>query len=231
VRIDLAVASVLGRAPIGRVRQIGKRRAELAYWRERRGLEGGLEGYHYERFFTEYFGLSRAFYAGKRVLDIGCGPRGTLEWADEAEARVGLDPLANEYRRLGAAAHRMAYVAGSAERMPFAERSFDVIASFNSLDHVDSLDQAIGEITRVARPGALLLLLTDVGHDPTFTEPQTFGWDIVERFAPAWEPEWSKRIAKTGAGMMEDLDADLGPPDDAASGYLAAVLRRNEKPA
>jgi SAM-dependent methyltransferase len=214
--------------PDRRLRRIGKQRAELGYWRARRGMEGGLGGDHYERFFTGYFGLDRSFYAGKSVLDIGCGPRGTLEWADDAAARVGLDPLADEYRALGAATHRMTYVAGSAEQMPFSDQAFDVIATFNSLDHVDSLEDAISEIARVARPDALLLLLTDVGHDPTFTEPQGFGWEILDRFEPDWTVDWSKRIAKTGAGMMEDLDAGRPVPADTGAGYLAARLRRRK---
>jgi SAM-dependent methyltransferase len=228
-RVDLALAGMLGRLPAARARRAAKRRAELAYWRDRDALENGLRGDHYERFFTDYFGLPRSFYAGKRILDIGCGPRGTLEWAGEAQSRVGLDPLANEYLALGAARHRMTYVAGTAEQLPFDDGSFDVIASFNSLDHVDRLEDAISEMTRVAAPSASLLLLTDVGHDPTFTEPQAFGWDILERFEPAWRAEWSKRVAKTGAGMMQDLDAGQPPAAGASGGYLAALLSRLDR--
>ena len=213
--------------PLARARRAAKRRAELAYWRSRREAESGLRGDHYERFYTDYFGLPRSFYAGKRVLDVGCGPRGSLEWADDASARIGLDPLADEYRKLGASDQRMTYVTGSAEEIPFDSESFDVIASFNSLDHVDSLDAAIAEITRVARPGALLLLLTEVGHDPTFTEPQRLGWDVVSSFEPAWTIERSKRVARAGAGMMESLDADQPVPEGhETSGYLAALLER-----
>jgi SAM-dependent methyltransferase len=223
--VDLT--ALLGRVPIAAARRAAKRRAELAYWRRRRDSERELRGDHYERFFTDYFGLSRSHYAGKRVLDIGCGPRGTLEWADDADVRIGLDPLADDYLALGADRHRMTYVKGTAESMPFESSYFDVIASFNSLDHVDSLDAAVAEITRVAKPGALLLLLTDVGHAPTFTEPQSLGWDVLSKFAPAWEERWSKRIAKSGPGMMESLDADqrLGPRE--SSGYLAALLARS----
>jgi len=42
--------------------------------------------------FLDYFGLSKDFYKGKKILDIGCGPRGSLEWADMTLERVGLDP-------------------------------------------------------------------------------------------------------------------------------------------
>lgn len=54
--------------------------------------------------------------AGRRVLDVGCGPRGSLEWADRARVRVGLDPLVDAYRELGVADHAMGYVAADPRR-------------------------------------------------------------------------------------------------------------------
>jgi len=55
------------------------------------------------------------------ALDIGCGPRGSLEWADMTKERYGLDPLANEYLKLGADKHKMKYVASGAEKIPFED--------------------------------------------------------------------------------------------------------------
>jgi 2-polyprenyl-3-methyl-5-hydroxy-6-metoxy-1,4-benzoquinol methylase len=82
------------------VRRRAKHWLELRYWRQRATTLTNNE--HYAYFFTEHFGIDREFYAGKRILDIGCGPRGSLEWADEAAERVGADPLADEYLKLGA---------------------------------------------------------------------------------------------------------------------------------
>ncbi|MCU1463326.1 MAG: Methyltransferase type 11 [Acidimicrobiales bacterium] len=58
-----------------------KRNAEMDFWRSVQAREGELGNSHYEFFYTTAFDLDRSFYAGKRVLDIGCGPRGSLEWA------------------------------------------------------------------------------------------------------------------------------------------------------
>ena len=71
-----------------------KARQELAFWDTRLRQQGTLANDHFEYFFTTHFGLSREFYRNKSILDIGCGPRGSLEWADGAGRRVGLDPLA-----------------------------------------------------------------------------------------------------------------------------------------
>jgi ubiquinone/menaquinone biosynthesis C-methylase UbiE len=225
-RVDGALASVLGRVPVPAFRREAKRRAELAYWKNQYTGEGGLRGDHYERFFTTFFGLSRDDYAGRRVLDIGCGPRGSLEWASDAAERVGLDPLADDYRRLVGEDHRMRYVAGTAEAIPFADAHFDFLAAFNSLDHVDDLDRAVAEIGRVAGPGALFLLVTEVGHEPTFTEPQSLGWDVLDRFAGKWEVLDARRYKRVSANMMDSLDAGVIAGPDEARGYLGAKLRR-----
>src|SRR4029079_10710133 len=100
-------------------------------------------------FYTSHFGLSASDYAGKRILDIGCGPRGSLEWADMTAERVGLDPLADEYLKLGAKNHKMSYVAAPSEKIPFPDGHFDVVCSFNSLDHVDDIPTTINKIIRV----------------------------------------------------------------------------------
>lgn len=78
-----------------------KRIRELYYWKFVKREEKALSSKHYHQFFTNYFNLNNDFYKDKKILDIGCGPRGSLEWAAVATERVGLDLLANEYLKLG----------------------------------------------------------------------------------------------------------------------------------
>ena len=82
-----------------------KAREELSYWQGRHSHEGTLANDHFERYYTTHFGLHRDYYRGKRVLDIGCGPRGILDWADLAAERIGLEHLAESYRALGTSVH------------------------------------------------------------------------------------------------------------------------------
>jgi SAM-dependent methyltransferase len=182
-----------------------KESAELSYWRERKDAEGTLSNDHYQWFYTQHFGLPPEFYAGKRMLDVGCGPRGSLEWAHDAVQRVGLDPLADSYRALGADAHAMQYVASGAEQIPFADGHFDVVATINSLDHVESLEATIAELGRVLRPGGLLLLATDVNHDPTPCEPHDISWDIIRAFEPECRVVDERHFEKDPEGMYASL--------------------------
>lgn len=166
--------------------------SEWLYWQLRKWKEGELKGNHYEFFFTQYFGFSKEDYFGKKILDIGCGPRGSLGWADGTAQRVGLDPLADRYLKMGAASHKMEYVNGNAEAIPFPEDYFDVVSSFNSLDHVDDLGKSMAEIKRVLASGGHFLLISDIHDKPTITEPAAFSWQIVKEFAPEFELLWEK---------------------------------------
>ena len=200
---------------------------ELRFWRERLAAEGGTLGHgHYEHFFTTWFGLDRGFYAGKRVLDVGCGPRGSLEWADMAARRVGLDPLADAYRReLGADRHAMEYLATGAEAIPEPDDSFDVVTSFNSLDHVDDVERACAEILRALAPGGTLLLATDVGHEPTPMEPQTFGTEVLDRFVPPLAVAERRDLERHEGGLFATMHQNA-PYDVSRPGRPAVLVAR-----
>lgn len=205
--------------------QPSKEKSELRYWRTRVRAEGMLGNAHYERAFTTHFELNRDFYTGKRVLDVGCGPRGSLEWATMAAQRVGLDPLADAYREFGVERHEMCYVSAPAEKMPFDDARFDVVTCMNALDHVDDVAAVIRELTRVGAPGSSLLLMVETGHEATSTEPHELSWDIVERFV-GWDVVWSRRN-----GVRDDHDLyrsiDEEVPYRMDSGLLRVRLVRN----
>ena len=92
------------------IRSIIKFFFELYYWKFRRMIEGKLNNSHYKFFYTTYFSISDNFYRNKVILDIGCGPRGSLEWAHMTKKRIGIDPLADKYLKLGANQHKMHYI-------------------------------------------------------------------------------------------------------------------------
>ncbi|MDX1994251.1 MAG: class I SAM-dependent methyltransferase [bacterium] len=157
---------------------------ELTYWRARKSKEGTLANSWYEDVYTHHIGVERSFYQGKKILDIGCGPRGSLEWADDAAERVGLDPLVNSYRALGIDQHRMQYVNAPSEKIPFPDNYFDVVLSLNSLDHVDDVAQTAREIIRVTKPGGHFFVVVEVNHKPTIAEPQMLDWTLSTYFQP-----------------------------------------------
>ena len=226
-----AVNSALSVLP-AQARKRFKEFHELRYWRgvtrpiahDRAKL--AHERAHYEYFFTTFFGLSAGDYAGRAVLDIGCGPCGSLEWADGARERVGLDPLADRYRKLAKETQAMAYCAASSEAIPFGDGYFDCVSSFNSLDHVDDVEATIREIKRVTAPAGRILLIVEIGHAPTPTEPHWLDQSVAAKFAPEFEPAGVHLF-----GVREDhnLYASLKegvPYAEGSPGILAARLER-----
>lgn len=94
---------------------------------------------------------------GQRFLDAGCGVgmylRHVAKMAGFA-AGVDIDPdKVTEARR-----HVAPVQVASAEALPFADGSFDVVLSHEVLEHVADDRQAVAEALRVLKPGGRLVL-------------------------------------------------------------------------
>ena len=207
-----------------------KAETELAFWRKTLKPGVKVENGYYQYLFTDLFGLELQDYQGRRVLDVGCGPRGSLEWATMARQRIGLDPLASSYRAFGTAHHAMLYIQAGSEFMPFGSGVFDLVASFNSLDHVNNLDRTVEELARVLAPDGRLLVIAEVNHEPTLTEPITFSWDIADRFAPLLEVIRARFLEKPAGPIYQSIR--VGVPFDFRDptprpGILCAMLQKN----
>lgn len=85
-----------------------------------------------------------------KLLDVGCGTGTYVDFLSKRNFDViGLDPTPAfieeaKRRRSGT------FVAGSAERLPFPDKSFDTVLLLSVLEHVDD-DAAMLEAVRVAR--------------------------------------------------------------------------------
>jgi SAM-dependent methyltransferase len=102
-------------------------------------------------------------WAGQRVLEIGVGLGSDHYRFAKAGCEMTALDLSREHLRhtqRHLAMERLATQAilGDAERMPFADASFDLVYSFGVLHHTPATETAVAEVCRVLRPGGTALV-------------------------------------------------------------------------
>lgn len=106
----------------------------------------------------------RPIAADARVLEVGSGAHGLIFFFEAGE-RVGVDPLADEYRTLFSAWQgRATTIAAVGEKLPFADSSFDIVLCDNVVDHAESPRRILEEIVRVLAPRGALYFTVNVHH-------------------------------------------------------------------
>ncbi len=105
-----------------------------------------------------------ASFPGKKVLEVGCGNGYVLS----RYARQGADVVGVDITRTAVELCRQRFahmnLAGTfqeadAERLPFADATFDCVCSMGVLHHVPDTRRAVTEIHRVLKPGGRLIVM------------------------------------------------------------------------
>lgn len=109
--------------------------------------------------------FARQFVKGKRVLDAACGVGyGTAELAQDAAYAVGIDIDADSisYAKENYGSNTVHYQVASIEKLPFDDNTFDVVISFETLEHVSGTIQRrfLAEIKRVLTQNGVLVMST-----------------------------------------------------------------------
>ena len=106
------------------------------------------------------------------VLDIGCGTGAALRHAARMVRTgrlVGVDPvrrmidIAKERAASHPEGHRIEFHEGSADRVPVADDSADVVLAFDSFDHWDDTEVGLAEVARVLKPSGRFAVVKDGG--------------------------------------------------------------------
>jgi ubiquinone/menaquinone biosynthesis C-methylase UbiE len=109
------------------------------------------------------YALAMELAAGKTVLDIACGEGyGTALLSGKADHVTGMDidkPTIDKaiarYKK-----DNIRFEIAATEKIPSPDHSYDLVVSFETLEHVDDQDAMLKEIKRVLKPGGILLLST-----------------------------------------------------------------------
>lgn len=92
-----------------------------------------------------------------RVLEIGCGAGGMLPGLARYGTIHGLD-VAHDYVHYCKERGFERVVTGSGYALPFPDGCFDLIALFDTIEHIPDDDRAMAETLRVLRPGGRVMV-------------------------------------------------------------------------
>src|SRR5581483_11909615 len=114
----------------------------------------------YEHWHRYHFALP--LVQGSRVLDVACGSGyGSALLARAAAEVTGVDVAADAIahaRAKYAHAANLQFREGDCVALPFADGSFDVVVSFETIEHIAAQERFLAELRRVLAPGGLLVL-------------------------------------------------------------------------
>lgn len=136
----------------------------------------------------------------RRVLDVGCGDGQIARVAVDLDAElvVGVDPTWNQISVAAQRGGGVVYVRGAADRLPFPAETFDAVVACLVFEHIEDMDQAITEVSRVLRPGGRFCFFL---NHPLLQTPGS-GWIDDQVLDP---PEQYWRI---GPYLVEDLSIE-----------------------
>ncbi len=141
----------------------------------------------------------------KTVLDVGCGD-GQIGRALSANgaAVVGVDPT---WGQISVAAERgkgPLYACASASNLPVANASCDAVLACLVFEHIDDVDSAIAEISRVLKPGGMFAFFL---NHPLLQTPGS-GW-IDDHFVEPPEQYWRIGAYLVETASVEEVEKDV----------------------
>jgi len=118
------------------------------------GFTGGVDPEYVEQIIPMAL---RELDGYARVLDVGCG-EGQIARVLQSRTNmhshvVGVDPTQGQVDVAVERAVGEQYLRSGADALPFASGTFDAVLACLVFEHIDALDEAIGEVARVLRPG------------------------------------------------------------------------------
>jgi 2-polyprenyl-3-methyl-5-hydroxy-6-metoxy-1,4-benzoquinol methylase len=121
----------------------------------------GLTEVHAASFYADYanFVLATTRHRQGRLLDVGCGNG----WSSSIFAKSGYDVVGvdlNPDAFEPTPSPNLSFKKGSALEIPFPAACFDVVASYQMIEHVPDPELALTEMLRVTKPGGTISIVS-----------------------------------------------------------------------
>lgn len=152
-----------------------------------------LGSYKYPLYRSKLYSLfQHSIRKSSTVLDAGCGDKGgyLITIPENVEA-FGLDADSKNVKKSMETArtlqlHKLSFVVGDLENIPFRRNAFDVIICCDVLEHVKNSEKAIKELAFSLKTGGVLLACTTNAFNPAMLVdrilPKKISATIIRRF-------------------------------------------------
>lgn len=130
-----------------------------------------------EKEHLDRYDFALDFVKGKKVLDIACGTGyGSIMLSEKAENVLGVDISSEslQYANNTFQSSNLKFKQGDAVNLDFInDETFDVVVSFETIEHIAEFTKYLTEIRRVLKKGGLFIVSTPnkLKHSPNSDTP------------------------------------------------------------
>jgi ubiquinone/menaquinone biosynthesis C-methylase UbiE len=159
--------------------------------------------------------------AGERLLDLGCGTGFLLRLARDLFQQLdGVDVTQAMLDRVDLSSGNIRLHNSPAERVPFADNTFDAVTAYSFLHHTEDVHKVLREAFRVLKPGGVLYADLD---------PNKLFWDHMVEIADIPSEQLAPWVLQARDSVLETdakVEREFGIPRDTfqKAEYSKAIL-------
>jgi SAM-dependent methyltransferase len=172
--------------------------------------------------------MAREWCRGKDVLDVASGEGyGTALLAQVACRAVGVEiaPEVVDHANNAYRANNLSFLVGDARSLPSPDATFDVVTSFETIEHFAEQELFLSEIRRVLRPGGLLIISTPDRDNYSPAESAANPFHVRERTRAEFELLLRSHFAGVSVLLQRSIFGSVLFPDGGGKAALCFERR------